>query len=329
MNDSLRELTYVQAIGEGFFRAMEKDQKVFLMGEGVDNVTGVYGTTLKAFGNFGPKRVIDTPLSENALTGIAIGAAMDGLRPVLIHQRNDFMLLTMDQLVNNAAKLKFVSAGRHSVPLTVVSFVARKPGEGVQHSQSLQALFAHIPGLKVVMPASPRDARDLLIATIQDDDPVIVLFHRSLFEEREWVPDDFSPEDPYSAKILQGGSDVTVVAVSVAVRDAKEAARLLKDEVSLEIIDLRSIRPLDTYLIVNSLRNTGRLLVVDTGWTSFGVSAEIVAQVAEQEDFSLFKAPPKRIGMLETPAPATPFLLTDYHPTAEHIVLAVRQLMNY
>lgn len=321
----MRTLNYIQAIAEGLLQAMESDEKVFLLGEGVDNVTGIYGTVLPAYQRFGPKRVIDTPLSENGLTGIAIGAALDGMRPVLFHQRNDFMLLTIDQLVNNAAKIPYVSAGRHRVPLTVISFVARKPGEGAQHTQSLQALFAHIPGLKVIMPANPVDAKGLLLAAIADDGPVIVLYHRALFEETAEVSEGAYQLPIGQARIVRPGRDLTLVAISAALKDGLAAAEQLAENISVEVIDLRSIRPLDKDLIINSVRRTGRLLVVDTGWPTYGVGAEIIAAVAEAG--VALEVPPRRLGMRETPAPASPYLLGGYHPDTGQIVDVIKYML--
>ena len=320
-----RILTYTQAIAEALLQKMETDERVFLLGEGVDNVTGIYGTILPAYKRFGPKRIIDTPLSENGLTGFAIGAAMDGLRPVLFHQRNDFMLLTMDQLVNNAAKLRYVSAGVHKVPLTIVSFIARKVGEGVQHSQSLQSLFAHIPGLKVAMPATPRDAKGLLLEAIADDDPVIVLYHRALFEEKEHVPEEIYHTLLGCARVVRLGSDITIVAVSAVLKDALEAARELADDIDVEVIDARSIRPLDTQVILNSVTKTRRLVVADTGWKSFGVSSEIIAFVCEKLEL---KTRPQRVALPEVPAPATPYLLKNYHPSTRQIIETVKTMLS-
>lgn len=322
-----RELSYVEAIGEGLLQAMVKDDRVFLMGEGVDNVTGVYGTVLPAYKRFGKERVMDTPISENGLTGFAIGAALDGLRPVLFHQRNDFMLLAMDQMVNHAAKINYVSAGQHRVPLTIVSFIARKIGEGVQHSQSLQAIFAHVPGLKVVMPATPIDAKGLLLSAIADDDPVIVLYHRALFEEKCNVPIDGVIVPLGTANKIMSGNDLTLVSVSAMIKDAIEAAKKLKGEVDIDLIDLRSIRPLDKELIIASVKKTGRLLVVDTGWKTLGVSAEVIALVTE-EAFSALKTAPRRIALPEIPAPATPYLEKYYHPKLDDIVREIQGMFN-
>ncbi len=323
-----RKLSYVQAIGEALVQIMRKDPRVFLIGEGVDNITGIYGITLPAYQEFGAQRVIDSPLSENGLTGICIGTALDGLRPVLFHQRNDFMMLTMDQLVNHAAKIGFVSNGRHTVPLTIVSFIARKAGEGVQHSQSFQASFAHIPGLKVVMPASPYDAKGLLLSAIEDEGPVIVLYHRNLFDEVSLVPRDFYKIPIGSARIVKPGKDITIITTSATIKDAQSAIDILqKDAIDPELIDLRSIRPLDKKLIIDSVKKTGRVVVVDTGWKAFGVTAEVVSILAESA-FNFLKCAPARIALPGLPAPATPYLLKYYHPTAENIVLTIKKMFS-
>lgn len=325
----VRMLSYTEAIAEALVQAMEFDQDVFLMGEGVDGITGIYGTVLPAFKRFGEKRVIDTPISENSLTGFAIGAAMDGMRPVLFHQRNDFMMLAMDQMVNHAAKIPYMSGGKHKVPLTIVSFVARKIGEGAQHTQSLQSIFAHFPGMKVVMPATPSDAKGMLLAAIADDDPVIVLYHRDLFTEKADVQEVMYQQPLGYCNFVRLGRSITVVAVSATVRDALSAASELyeKDGINVEIIDPRSIRPLHESAILESVRRTGRLLVVDTGWEFCGISAEILALVSEKA-FSSLKTAPRRIGMRDTPAPAAPSLLENYHPNKEVIVRVIKEMMK-
>lgn len=324
-----RKLSYTEAIAEALVQAMERNDRVFVVGEGVDNVTGIYGTILPAFKRFGDKRVIDTPISENGLTGFAIGAAMDGMRPVLFHQRNDFMLLSMDQLANEAAKIRFMSAGKHHVPLTIVSFIARKVGEGAQHSQSLQATFAHIPGLKVVMPTDPFGAKGLLLTAIFDDDPVIVLYHRALFEEKADVPGDFYSLPLGKSQLKRLGRDITIVAVSAAVKEATEAAEKLAVDHSIEaeVIDLISISPLDRGMIIESVKKTGRLLVVDTGWKLFGISAEILALVVEGA-YGFLRAAPRRIAFPDVPAPATPYLLKYYYPTANNVMGSVLEMMK-
>lgn len=325
-----RHISYKDAGAEALLQAMEHDDHVILMGEGVDNITGVYGHVLLAYKKFGLDRVIDTPLSENALTGVAIGAALDGMRPVLIHQRNDFMLLAMDQMFNQAVKIRYVSSGKHKVSITILSFIARKAGEGIQHSQSLQSIFAHFPGIKVGMPAYPRDVKGMILSAIFDDDPVIILEHRSLFEVSGEVPNDFY-FTPYSARVIVSGDDLTIVGLSFATKTVLDALsdldrRLgLNKKISPEIIDLRWIKPYDIDLIQKSIKKTGRLLVVDTGWKHFSVSSEIITAVCERA-YSSLKKPPRRIAMAEAPCPASYFLEQYYHPNVNEIIQNILDL---
>ncbi|MEK7087366.1 MAG: transketolase C-terminal domain-containing protein, partial [Patescibacteria group bacterium] len=306
----------------------EKDPRVFLLGEGVDNIRGVYGHTLAAYEKFGPQRVIDTPLSENGLTGFAIGAALDGMRPVLIHQRNDFMLLAMDQMMNQAAKLKYASGGHHKIPLVILSFIARKAGEGVQHTHSLQSVFAHFPGIKVVMPSTSYSVKGAILAAIEDDDPVIVLEHCELLEQSSFVPEKYYAV-PYKSITLFNVNaleeDVTIVAVSAAVNNALEArSELAKKNIFAAVIDLHSISPLDIDTIASSVDMTGRLVIVDTGWQMCGIGGEIIARLLEKNVH--FLKPPKRINMAPTPCPASHYLLKHYHPDTESIVNAVMEM---
>ena len=327
-NDN-RLITYKDAAAEALFLAMEKDEKVFLMGEGVDNITGVYGQVLPAYRKFGSSRVIDTPLCENGLTGFAIGAALDGMRPVLIHQLNDFMLLTMYQMMNQAAVLRYASGGRHRISLTILSFVARRPGEGVQHSHSLQSVFAHFPGIKVGMPASAVDAKGMLLSAIFDDGPVIILEHRhpTLFDKKEYVSEKYY-ETPFESKRVVEGEDITIVTVSIALIDAIAAQKELNTEnIYPEIIDLRWLRPLDINPVIQSVKKTNCLLVVDTGWKMYGISSEIIAQVCEQA-YNYLKCPPRRITLPDAPCPASQFLEPYYHPTAEMIVETVNEMIK-
>jgi len=325
--DNREPIAYKDASAEALLMAMEKDENVFLIGEGVDNITGVYGQVLPAYKKFGSSRVIDTPISENGLTGFAIGTALNGMRPVLIHQRNDFMLLTMDQLMNQAAKLRYMSGGCHRVPLTVLSFVAKKPGEGAQHSQSLQSVFTHFPGIKVGMPATATDAKGMLLRAIFDDNPVIILEHRNLFENREVVSEEYY-ETPLTSRVARPGNDITIVTVSISLLDAFNAFcnALAFDFIFPEIIDLRWLRPLDINPIIKSVRKTGKLLVVDTGWKSCSISSEIVALVAEQAH-GFLKCPPRRITLPDAPCPASQYLEPHYHPNSEMIISAVEEMV--
>lgn len=324
--DSKRKLKYREAVAEAYLQAMENDSRVFLMGEGVDGITGIYGTTLSAYKKFGPERVIDTPISDAAITGIAIGAAIAGMRPVIMHQRNDFMLVVMDQIVSHAAFWKFMTGGRLSVPVTIRSYIARKPGEAGQHTGSWQAMFGHIPGLKVVMPSNAYDAKGLTSAAINDDDPVLILEHRVLNEDEDGVPQNMYESPIGKAKILRQGNDITIVALSAAVSDALKAAEILAEkQISAEVIDLVSVRPIDKQTIVCSVKKTGKLIAVDTGFKTCGVGAEICAMVAEE----LNNIKIKRIGMKELPAPAAESLLNeDYHPDAQDIVNAAMKIFN-
>jgi pyruvate dehydrogenase E1 component beta subunit len=323
-----RQLLYREAIAEALIQAMEADDRVFVMGVGVDDPKGIFGTTLGAHRRFGSKRVFDTPLAEHAVTGIGVGAALAGMRPVMVHARNDFLLLTMDQLVNNAAKWSYMSGGRLKVPLTIRAIIGRGWGQAAQHSQSLQALFAHVPGLRVLMPSNPHDAKGLLLGAIQDDSPAVVLEHRWLYEHRGPVP-----EEPFALPLDRGvvrreGSDVTVVAVSLMVVEALKAAeQLAAAGVQAEVIDLRSVCPLDDELILNSVRKTGRLVIADTGWRSFGIAAEVSARVAESA-FRELRAPVRRVALPDVPTPCSPALERIYYATAEDVVRAVREVLG-
>lgn len=324
----LRGLTYREALLEAASQMLDSDKSVFVIGEGVDDSGGVFGTTKGLHEKFGKDRVMDSPLAENAVTGIAIGAALAGLRPILVHMRVDFMPLTMDQLINHAAKWRYMFGGALSVPLVVRSIIGRGWGSAAQHSQSLQSLFAHIPGLKVVMPSTPYDAKGLLRSSVYDGNPVIFIEHRWLYEHTGHVP-----EEPYTVEIGKGivrrpGSDVTVVALSHMVYEAMKAAEALKGEgVDCEVIDLRTIRPLDSDLITGSVRKTGRLVVADTGWRECGAGSEIITRVVEVS-FGDLKAPPRRVNLPDVPTPASPVLERAYYPGAAQIVSAVKETLG-
>ncbi|MBO05614.1 MAG: alpha-ketoacid dehydrogenase subunit beta, partial [Parcubacteria group bacterium] len=260
-----RELTYAQALLEATQQSMEKDSEVILIGEGVPDVKSIFGTTAGLMENFGNKRVFDMPLSENGLTGICIGAAISGMRLIMVHQRIDFTLLAMDQLINNAAKWHYLFNGQKSVPLVVRMIVGRGWGQGAQHSQSLQALFAHIPGLKVVMPSMPYDAKGMLISAIEDNNPVIFIEHRWLFHIKEHVP-----EEPYrvpldKSKTIREGKHVTIAAISYMVIEAMHVADYLeKHGIHVTVISVHALNPLDVEPVLESVQKTGYLVVLDT-----------------------------------------------------------------
>jgi pyruvate dehydrogenase E1 component beta subunit len=323
-----RQITYHQALAEAVRQMMEADERVFIFGEGVPDPKVIFGSTAGLRESFGSERVFDMPLSEAGMTGVAIGAALAGMRPVMTHQRIDFTLLAMDQIVNHAAKRCYTSAGKQSVPLTIRTIIGRGWGQGSQHSQSLHSFYAHIPGLKVVMPVTPYDAKGLLIASIEDNNPVMFIEHRWLYNITGVVPEPMYRVPLGEAKVFREGSDLTIVAVSYMVLEAFRAAETLaKEGIKAEVIDVRSLRPLDEKTILDSVRKTGRLIVADTGWESVGFSAEIVARASEKLHSEL-KAAPRRVGLPDCPTPTTPALANLYYPRAAHIVAIARQLMG-
>ena len=323
----MREIKYFEAINEALRHAMEQDDSVFLMGLGVDDPKGIFGSTLGLWQRFGRERVFDMPIAENGMTGIAIGAALAGMRPVMSHQRMDFMLYCMDQLINHAAKWRYMSGGLLRVPLTVRAIIGRGWGQGAQHAQSLQAFFAHVPGLKVVMPASPYDVKGLLLASIADDNPVIFIEHRRLYDLTGPVP-----EEPYTVPLGKGvirreGKDVTIVATSYMVPEAEQAADALAAEgIEVELIDPRTLKPLDEALILNSVKKTGRLVVADNAPKTAGFGAEIAARVAYAA-FASLKAQIVRVAFPDVPTPTTIALEQAFYPGPEDIVAAVKEVV--
>ena len=325
---STRNITFREAIKEAIFQSMDRDKRVFLMGCGVTSPNQIFGSIEGVLKKFGKGRVLETPIAENGMTGVAIGAALTGMRPVMIHQRIDFILLAMDQIINHAAKWHYMFGGKTNVPLTIRGIIGRGWGQGAQHSQSLQALFVHIPGLKVVMPSNPYDAKGLLIASIKDENPVIFLEHRLLYEQRGRVPPEYYVLPLGKGRIVKQGKDITVVAISIMVEEAKKAAlKLQKDDgIDVEIIDPRCLKPLDEKLILSSVKKTGRLIVADTAWKACGMGAEISALIAEFGYKSL-RAPIKRIGLAAAPTPTSFALENVYYPTDGEIVQAGRELV--
>jgi acetoin:2,6-dichlorophenolindophenol oxidoreductase subunit beta len=323
-----RQIKYHEALREAVDLCMGKDPSVYIMGLGVPDPKGIFGTTNGLLEKYGPQRVQDMPLSENAMTGVAIGSALVGQRPILTHQRMDFALVAMEQMVNQAAKWHYMYGGQARVPLVIRMIIGRGWGQGPQHSQSLQAWFAHIPGLRVVMPTTAHDAKGMMIAAVESDDPVIYLEHRWLYGYRDVVPEEIYRIPLDKARIMRAGKDVTIVATSYMALEALRAAEILaEDGLSAEVIDLRSIRPLDTQTILDSVHRTGRLIVCDTGGKLFGVSAEIVATVAEELG-NMLKAKPVRIASPDSPTPTSPALANHYYPRAGHVVVAARQMLG-
>lgn len=323
-----RSITYAEALCEAVHQEMTRDAGVFVLGLGVDDVKGMYGTTAGLHETFGRDRCFDTPLSEDAMTGVAIGAALAGMRPIHVHQRMDFLLLCMNQLVNIAAKTSYMFAGACAVPLVVRGIIGRSWGQGAQHSQALHSFFMHVPGIRVVAPATPHDAKGCMIAAIRDDNPVIVMEHRMLYGNRGIVP-EVGYEVPFGqARVLAAGDDVTIVGVSHTVVECLRARHALAEAgISAEVIDPVSLAPLDIGAIAASARKTGHLLVVDTSWTTCGLGSEIVARIVERAD-GLPLPRMRRMGYAPTPCPTTRPLEDLYYPNGKTIAEAAYGLVH-
>lgn len=323
-----REIKFYQAILEATEQLMDLDPSVYIIGLGVPDPKGLFGTTSGLQEKFGTERVFDMPISENAMTGICIGSAIMGLRPIMTHQRVDFFLLALDQLINNAAKWHYMFGGESSVPMVIRLLIGRGWGQGPQHSQTLHSLFAHIPGLKVVMPSNPYDAKGLLVSAVQDNNPVIFLEHRWLHNIHGEVPQEMYSIPLGKAKVMKEGSDITVIASSHMTLEAWRALSYLDGEnISAELIDLRTIRPLDKETIVNSVKKTGRLLVIDQDWKSGGLAAEIISTVIE-EAFSSLKMAPARLTLPDYSCPTSWVLSNPYYPTQKEIAAKIFEMMK-
>lgn len=307
-----RVVTYVDALLEGMRQEMRRDDDVFLFGLDVDDHKGIQGSTLGLVDEFGPERVFTTPLSEDAMTGVAIGAAMAGMRPVHVHIRMDFLMLCMNQLVNMASKSHYMYDGQVTVPMVVRAMIGKSWGQGAQHSQGLHSLLMHIPGLKVVAPSNAYDAKGLLTAAIRDNNPVIFVEHRLLYFTDAYVPEESYTVPFGQARTVREGGDITIVGVSNMLVECLRAQELLSEEgISAEVIDPVSLVPLDIETITASAARTGRLLVVDNAWTNCGASAEIIAGVMERTDQPIMA---RRMGYAPTTCPTTPVLEDAFYP---------------
>jgi 2-oxoisovalerate dehydrogenase E1 component len=323
-----RTLACTEAIAEATEQAMHADPNVFVLGLHVTDPNGIFGTTVPAFNAFGRARVIETPIMEASLTSIAGGAAMMGMRPLHVHARNDFLLLCLSQLGNELTKWRYMSGEQLTVPLVIRAIVGRSRGQGGQHSQSLQSIFAHFPGLHVVAPSNGYDAKGLLLTALTGNAPVIFLEHRLCHPEVCVVPAKMYRIPFGKARIVRRGTDVTIVTLLQSVYEAKRAADILAGEgIHAEVIDLRSIRPWDKETVCASVKKTGRLIVADTGWVDFGISAEIAATVTERE-FPSLKAPTARIGLPACPTPMAELLENAYYPGSRDIVLQAYKLLS-
>ncbi len=323
----MRELTYAEALREAMRLAMQKDPMVFVIGEDIGVYGGAFGVTAGLVDEFGPERIIDTPISEAGIAGACVGAALTGMRPIGEMQFSDFVTLAMEQLVLQAAKVRFMFGGKASVPMVMRLPGGSGTGAAAQHSQSLEAWFTHIPGLKVVMPATPHDAKGLLLASIYDGNPVIFVEHKLLYKTKGEVPEDWYTVPLGQAQVAREGRHLTLVATSIEVLRAQQAAQTLSGEgIEVEIIDPRSLRPLDVETIAASVKKTGKLLIVHESVKTGGFGAEVAARIAEHEAFDYLEAPIRRLAGREMPIPYNRTL--EYHtvPQVEDIVAEARKL---
>ena len=324
----MRKISYREALNEAMSQEMERDPNIFVYGIGVPDHKRIFGSTVGLVEKFGRERCFDTPLSEDAMTGFGLGAAINGMRPIHVHMRVDFLLLAVNQLANMVSSYRYGSGGTLKVPMVIRAVIGRGWGQGIQHGKSMYSVFAHIPGLKVVLPTTPGDAKGLLISAIRDDNPVIFIEHRWLYDVSGEVP-----EEPYTiplgeANVLREGEDITVVATSWMCVEAVKAAEVMqKHGISVEVVDPRTIAPLNDNLIVESVKKTGHCIVVDNDWVHCGLSAEVAARVSES-CFNYLKSPVNRIGFAPTPCPCTRPLENYFYPNAIDIIKAIEDKLN-
>lgn len=320
-----RVLSYMEALHEALSLALELDPNVLILGQGVNDPKGMFGVTTGLHEKFGKDRVFDTPLSEEGMTGICTGASMNGLRPVYMHNRPDFLLLAFNQIVSHASKIHYMDNGETNVPLVIWSAIGRGWGSGSQHSQAIQGLLLGVPGLKIVMPSTPHDAKGLMLSAIADNNPVLIFEHRWSMRNKGVVP-----EGAYKISLGKGiyrrkGNDLTIVGTSHILELAIKAADELEG-ITADVIDLRTIKPLDEKIIIDSLQKTGRILIVDTGWEMGGVCAEIGCMVAEK-GFSFLKGPVRRLGLSDIPSPAGFTLEQYYYPDVKKITHVIKDMV--
>ncbi|MCK4602624.1 MAG: alpha-ketoacid dehydrogenase subunit beta [Phycisphaerae bacterium] len=322
-----RPLSYQQAIAEAMRQALATDERVRVFGEGTTDKAGTYGTTKDLHVKFGEDRVFDVPTAEGVITGMGIGMSLGGLRPIVIHPRNDFLLLALDQIANHAAKWQLMFGNCTSTPMAIRSVACRGWGSAAQHSQALHAILAHFPGLEVAVPFTPADAKGMLLyAALQAEGPVVLMEHKWLWNLTGHVKAQTYFRQPAPPQILREGEDVTIAAISYGLADALLAAQKLAEtqDIAAEVIDIRWLRPLDVAPICESVRKTGRLIVVDTGHVQYGITGEIVAQVLERITPVELKATVRRLGIPDTPVPACSE--STYYPGPDDVVAAATEM---
>jgi acetoin:2,6-dichlorophenolindophenol oxidoreductase subunit beta len=328
MSSPERSLSYSLAINEALHQTMGEDPLLVLIGQGVKSPWYVGNTCRGLVERFGERRVMDSPVSENAVTGAAVGAAIAGVRSVVVHPRMDFMLYALDPIINEAANWRYMSGGSSKAPVVIWGVVNRGGEQGAQHSQALHSMFAHVPGLKVIAPSTPHDAKGLMVAAIRDDDPVVYVDERWLYSQEGPVPAELYAEPIGRAACRRAGRDVTILAFSYMAPKALEAASVVDAEgISCEVVDLRTLRPLDRTAICESVRKTGRAVVCDIGWRTGGIGGEIAAQIME-ECWRDLKGPVARVALPDVPAPAARTMEAVYYPGTKDIVSAVRAVVG-
>jgi pyruvate dehydrogenase E1 component beta subunit len=326
----MKESTYANAVKEAIAEEMRRDEDVFIMGEDIGVYGGAFGVTLGLIDEFGEDRVRDTPISEAALVGTGAGAAVTGMRPIVEIQFSDFLDIAMDQLANQAAKMRYMFGGRAQVPLVVRTPAGSGTGAAAQHSQSMEAWYAHVPGLKVVVPGTPRDAKGLLISAIRDDNPVVFLEQKKLYKEKGEIPEEQYAEPLGKSDVKREGKDLTIVTygrmLSMCMSLADELAQ--SDGIEIEIVDPRTLRPLDLEPIVESVSKTGHAMVVHEAVQFGGFGGEIAASIADSEAFYYLDAPVRRIGGVDVPIPYNPELERNAVPTRERVTAEIRELLQ-
>ena len=322
--------TYSDAIREGFNYILANHDDVVALGQGLWSPWYVGQSMTDLDKQFGRDRVLDTPISENSTTGMAVGLALGGYRPIVIHPRLDFMVLASDAIVNQAAKWRHMLGGASNVPLTIRGIINRGGEQGAQHSQALQSWYAHIPGLRVVMPATAKDARDLLVASVLCDDPVLYIDDRWLYEVEGDLGDvDLTPLSKQGPIVRKQGTDITLAGASFSYEQCRQASDILeKDGISVELVDIRILNPFSPDVVVKSVEKTGRLLAVDGGWTNCGFAGEIIASVSERVAPNKLRGAPARLTLTDTPAPTSRELEKVYYTSVDDIVAKVRSIIK-
>ena len=325
----MRAITYKEALREAIMEKIREDKNVFMMGEDIGVYGGAFGLSIGMLDEFGPERILDAPMSEASFTGVGVGAAIMGMRPIVEIMFSDFLTFGADQIANQASKLRFMTGGQLKIPLVVRSPQGSGTGAASQHSQNVEAWFLNIPGLKIVAPSNPYDAKGLLKSSIEDDNPIIFLEHKLLYSTKGEVPKKDYRIPIGKSKVVRSGNDVTIVATSIMVKRSLEAAEMLEKEgIETEIIDLRTIKPLDIEPIVESVKKTHRLLVVYEGCITGGIGGEVVSRIGESEAFFYLDAPLFRLGGADVPIPYNLNLERKATPQIENIVSKVKEIVG-